>query len=63
MRVRFPSSVFGALLLALTLRANAASDALPKSTPEAQGISSEAILEFVEAADKNVNTFHSFMIV
>jgi CubicO group peptidase (beta-lactamase class C family) len=63
MRVRFLSSLFGALLLALTLRANAANDALPRSTPEAQGISSEAILELVEAADKNVNTFHSFMIV
>ena len=35
---------------------------LPRSTPEAQGISSEAILQFVEAADK-INTLHSFMIV
>jgi CubicO group peptidase (beta-lactamase class C family) len=63
MRVRFLSSLFIALPLVITLRANAASDALPRSTPEAQGISSQAILEFVEAADKNVNTFHSFMIV
>jgi CubicO group peptidase (beta-lactamase class C family) len=63
MRIRILPSLVGALLLALTLRASAASDALPRSTPEAQGISSEAILEFVEAADKSVNTFHSFMIV
>jgi CubicO group peptidase (beta-lactamase class C family) len=35
---------------------------LPRSTPEAQGISSEAVLEFVEAADK-INTLHSFMLV
>src|ERR1039458_3936323 len=36
---------------------------LPRSTPEAEGISSQAIVEFVEAADKNVNTFDSFMIL
>lgn len=35
---------------------------LPRSTPEAQGISSEAILQFVHAADK-INTLHSFMLV
>ena len=36
---------------------------LPRSTPEAEGISSQAIVEFVEAADKNVSTFDSFMIL
>src|SRR6266550_350123 len=36
---------------------------LPRSTPEAQGISSQAIVDFVQAAEKNVNTLHSFMIV
>jgi CubicO group peptidase (beta-lactamase class C family) len=35
---------------------------LPRSTPEAQGISSLAVREFVEAADK-IDTLHSFMIV
>lgn len=35
---------------------------LPRSTPEAQGISSGAILQFVRAVDK-INTLHSFMIV
>lgn len=35
---------------------------LPRSTPEAQGISSQAVLEFVEAADR-INTLHSFMLV
>ncbi|MDQ2839642.1 MAG: beta-lactamase family protein [Acidobacteriota bacterium] len=43
--------------------AHSASDQLPRSTPEAQGISSRAILDFVEAADKNINTLDSFMIV
>ena len=35
---------------------------LPRSTPEAQGISSQAVRDFVEAADR-INTLHSFMIV
>lgn len=35
---------------------------LPRSTPEAQGISSQAVREFVESADR-INTLHSFMIV
>jgi len=43
--------------------AHAASRSLPRSTPEAEGISSEAIVKFVEAADRNVDTFDSFMIL
>jgi CubicO group peptidase (beta-lactamase class C family) len=35
---------------------------LPRSSPEAQGISSKAVQDFVEAADK-INTLHSFMLV
>jgi CubicO group peptidase (beta-lactamase class C family) len=37
--------------------------ALPRSTPERQGISSSAILAFVEAADKEIDGMHSFMLV
>jgi CubicO group peptidase (beta-lactamase class C family) len=36
---------------------------LPRSSPEAQGISSSAILSFVEAADKNIDALHSFMLL
>ena len=36
---------------------------LPRSTPEAQGISSTAIQNFVDAADKTVHDIHSLMIV
>ena len=36
---------------------------LLRSTPEAQGISSEDIRTFVEMADKEINTMHSFMLV
>ncbi|WP_263384518.1 serine hydrolase domain-containing protein [Granulicella arctica] len=48
-------------LLGSTLLAQAQS--LPRSTPEAEGIPSSAILEFVQAADKNVDTFDSFMVL
>ncbi|MDQ2776925.1 MAG: beta-lactamase family protein [Acidobacteriota bacterium] len=51
------------LLLAAIPCASALGGPLPRSTPEAQGISSRAILNFVEAADKNIDTLHSFMIV
>lgn len=36
---------------------------LPRSAPEAQGVSSSAILDFVNAADKDIESFHSVMIV
>ncbi len=36
---------------------------LPRSTPEAQGVSSEAIRAFIETADQKVNSMHSFMLV
>ena len=37
--------------------------ALPRSTPEAQGVPSAAILGFVEAAEKNVDALHSLMVL
>ena len=39
------------------------SSSLPRSTPESQGIASTAIHAFVEAADKDIDTMHSFMLV
>jgi CubicO group peptidase (beta-lactamase class C family) len=36
---------------------------LPRSSPEAQGVSSSAVLAFVNAADKKVEGLHSFMLV
>jgi CubicO group peptidase (beta-lactamase class C family) len=45
---------------------SAGAAALPRSTPEEQGISSSAILAFVEAADRQAattNAIHSFMLV
>ena len=39
------------------------SASLPRSTPEQQGISSADLLAFIEAADKDVDTMNSFVLV
>ena len=36
---------------------------LPRSCPEAQGVSSPGVLAFIEAADKDIDSLHSVMIV
>src|SRR5580704_11391208 len=36
---------------------------LLRSTPEAQGVSSEGILDFLDAAARSNHEFHSFMMV
>jgi CubicO group peptidase (beta-lactamase class C family)/lysophospholipase L1-like esterase len=36
---------------------------LPRSSPEAQGVSSTGVLAFVEAAEKNVQSMNSFMLL
>lgn len=41
----------------------AESAALPRSTPEAQGISSAAVLAFIDRAEADVDTLHSFMLL
>lgn len=51
------------LLLTSGERASVAATPLPRSSPEEQGISSAAIRAFVEAADKDIHTLHSFMLV
>jgi CubicO group peptidase (beta-lactamase class C family) len=48
--------------LAIGTRADEAS-ALPRSTPERQGVSSSAILAFITAADHDIDTMHSFMLL
>jgi len=36
---------------------------LPRSTPEAEGVSSQGILDFLDAAAKSNHEFHSFMVL
>ena len=55
--------VLGAIFLTLLQPLWAEAVALPRSSPEAQGVSSSALRSFVEAADQQVNTMHSFMLV
>ncbi|MEP7274390.1 MAG: serine hydrolase [Acidobacteriota bacterium] len=37
--------------------------ALPRSSPERQGVASSALLAFIEAADQEIDAMHSFMLV
>lgn len=55
-----------ATILAVCLTTNLACAqgmVLPRSTPESQGVESQGIREFIEAADERVNSIHSFMLV
>lgn len=58
--------IYFCLVIAIATAVNAAdksSLSLPRSTPEEQGISSSAILDFVQAADRQVKEMNSFMLV
>src|SRR5258707_13087509 len=56
------STVMAATFFAVIPAMHASNMPLPRSTPEAQGVSSQAIRDFVASADK-INTLHSFMLV
>jgi CubicO group peptidase (beta-lactamase class C family) len=49
--------------LVVLAAAPCAAAGLPRSTPEAQGVLSSGVLAFVEAADKEIDSLHSFMLV
>lgn len=38
-------------------------DPLPRSTPEAEGVSSEGLLQFLDEAQKSTHEFHSIMVL
>ena len=61
LRLLFSAAI--ALLVGALPSAHAADSSLPRSTPEAEGMSSQAIVDFVEAVDKSIDTLDSFMIV
>ena len=64
MKAVYPLRAFILFLFIILAKNNAVSESvLLRSTPEAQGISSEDIRTFVEMADKKINTMHSFMLV
>ncbi len=49
-------------LITLTTSIGLGAD-LPRSTPESQGVSSSAIIAFIEAADRRIDSLHSFMLL
>lgn len=51
------------LLLIAAVHPASGADGLPRSTPEEQGVSSAALLEFVEAADSQIDQMNSLMLV
>ena len=40
-----------------------AAKALPRSTPEAEGVRTDGILKFIQVADEEVDSIHSLMVV
>ncbi len=63
MRKQFPCNVLVVILLTIASSVFAQNKSLPRSTPEAQGVSSEGISEFILAADRQIDSMHSFMLV
>ena len=53
--------VFAVFILLSACIGTRTTDILPRSVPEGEGVSSDAILRFLEAAEKSKNEFHSFM--
>lgn len=51
------------LLLLFTVQLNSQTIAIPRSTPEAEGVSSKGIIKFLDAIDKSKNEMHSLMIL
>lgn len=63
MRVRkIPAIVFSVILF-VSFRVYAQTSVLPRSTPEAEGVSSKNILSFLEAVEKSKHEFHSIMML
>src|SRR5258708_3295876 len=56
-------TAIAAILLIAHGSALGASMPLPRSSPEGQGVSSAVVRAYIEAADRQVNTMHSFMLV
>jgi CubicO group peptidase (beta-lactamase class C family) len=63
MKHRVLVHVLRGLVGLVAVSAAAGQGALPRSTPERQGISSAAVLAFVERADSEIDAMHSFMLV
>ncbi|MFM9911264.1 MAG: serine hydrolase domain-containing protein [Chitinophagaceae bacterium] len=59
---KFPPIIIS-ILLFVSLQVYAQTRVLPRSTPEAEGVSSKNIISFLEAAAKSKHEFHSIMML
>src|SRR4029078_11157011 len=57
------NKAYAVVVLSLLVSLTSYAQHLPRSTPEQQGIASADLLAFVEAADKEIDTMNSFMLV
>jgi CubicO group peptidase (beta-lactamase class C family) len=61
--MKIPSLLLSASLLVGSLDASGQDFRFPRSTPEEQGVSSAAILQFIEEAEPRVDGLNSFMLL
>ncbi len=59
----FGTLFFSVMALGQDVSPKAATKSLARSTPEAEGISSAVLEDFLKTADQKVDTMHSFMLV
>jgi CubicO group peptidase (beta-lactamase class C family) len=63
MMKRLAFFVFSTCAVAFSSQFCTADQSLPRSTPESQGVSSSGIRDYIVAADKDVKSMHSFMLL
>src|SRR6185503_17237149 len=57
------NKAYAVVVLCLFVSLSSYAQKLPRSSPEQQGIASADLLAFVDAADKDIDTMNSFMLV
>src|SRR5579863_5819678 len=60
---RFLPLAFLTVVTTVVSAADTKPSSLPRSTPEKQGVSSAALLDFIQSADTKLDAIHSFMLV
>lgn len=63
MKLRLLSMLFSIFAVSVAVAANSDVAHLPRSSPEAQGISSASLLAFLDAAEQKVDALHNFILV
>lgn len=63
MKISVTAFLFYLLVLSSCSKPETKLTALPRSTPEAEGVSSSQVLQFLQAVENSKNEVHSFMLV